>query len=98
MSYSISKITFPKNTKKNWQKYINIAIRDLKKTSIKIEAGNWHLNCKQIQDLIKIIGQRNLEIDSLESTNIKTIVSASSLGLNALFRMEEKLLNLEAIL
>jgi len=80
------KLLFPKSFAKDWRIDLVLTLRTYSSSYIYIDCGEWNLSCKDINELHNICKRKNIEIISLESTIPESIISASSLGINAFLR------------
>ena len=89
INYINKKILFSTSLTSNWQEEFQLTIKDLSEVTIEIECGKSKLTCCDINFIKRICKSANIQIYSISSSNFDTIISASSLGLNASLKLVE---------
>ncbi len=84
------KVNFPELSCEDWQKQIKLDLLNYKKYPIEVNLRDWYLTCKDIKKLQNLCLKENIKIVSIESTNRKSIISASSLGIKAFLNLKDK--------
>ncbi len=86
--YQSDKIIFPKSLTSNWRRHLKDYILNIRNIDIELDCGDWELTCKDFTYLKNLCTQRNIEILSVKSSQSKTIISASAIGLNSFFNLK----------
>ncbi len=91
INYQNKKICFHKDLGKDWHREFEDLIIKKDERAIELDCGECKLNCYDIDYIKTLCIDKNIEIISLVSQNIKTIISASSLGLNTTLRLNKNI-------
>ncbi len=77
----IMRLIFPNALDKDWRNEISSNIKNYAKGPIEVDCKGWSLTCKDIKYLEILCTKEDIKIISITSTNIESIISASSLGI-----------------
>ena len=83
------KIIFPNSEKLDWRLYLHTNLKDLKPGYLEIDCNNCYLNCKDFMEIKIMCGRKNIKINSIKSKVIASIISSSSLGINATLELQD---------
>ena len=74
-------ISFPYSRKADWKRDLSKQLKIYSAGQIEVNTLDWPLNCKDLEELIRIFSKHNIKISLLRSNIPQTLVSASSLGI-----------------
>ena len=85
----IQMISFPYSRKADWQKHLSKQLKNYNPGQIDVNTLDWPLNCKDLEDLIRIFSKHNLKINLIRSNIPLTLVSASSVGIQTFLDLKQ---------
>ena len=76
-------LTLPDRRARHWQDALADLLDGQTSVSVTVDAGDWVLGCRDLQQLLSLLHQEGHVLDRLTSRVPETVVSACSLGLDA---------------
>ncbi len=72
----------------NWRLCLQNKLKNIKSNNLEIDCQNINLSCKDLSELIEIVGHNECKVIGFCSSSSKTIISAQSLGYRSQFIIE----------
>lgn len=76
----IQRLSLPPFRSTPWQQWLPAQLSCLEQASIEVDAGDWHLSCRDLQELLDVLEAAGHSVHRITSHCQDTLISAAALG------------------